>query len=86
MTDAPLLDRAPGGPCAYVTLVTNADYLPGAVALVNSLRRSGTTADVVVLHTGGVDPAALAPLAERGARLEVQSYHRETRKRHARGA
>lgn len=69
MTDAPVLDRAPGGPCAYVTLVTNADYLPGAVALLNSLRRSGTTADVVVLHTAGVAAAALAPLAARGARL-----------------
>jgi alpha-N-acetylglucosamine transferase len=69
MSDAPVLDRAAGGPTAYVTLVTNADYLPGATALVNSLRRTGTTADVVVLHTGGVDAAALAPLADRGARL-----------------
>ena len=66
---APSLDRAPAGVCAYVTLVTNHDYLPGAVALLNSLARTGTTADVVVLHTGGVDPAALAPLAGRGARL-----------------
>lgn len=69
MPGAPVLDRAPGGPYAYVTLVTNADYLPGATALLNSLRRTGTAADVVVLHTGGVDPAALAPLAARGARL-----------------
>ncbi len=30
MPGAPVLDRAPGGPYAYVTLVTNADYLPGA--------------------------------------------------------
>lgn len=69
MTDVPLLDRAPSGPCAFVTLVTNRDYLPGAIALLNALRRTGTTADIVVLHTGGVDPADLAPLAERGARL-----------------
>lgn len=69
MPDAPVLDRAPDGPRAYVTLVTNADYLPGAVALVNSLRRSGTAADLVVLHTGGVSAHALKPLAERGARL-----------------
>jgi len=69
MSDAPVLDRAPGGPCAYVSLVTNADYLPGAIALVTSLRRTGTAADIVVLHTGGVDLAALAPLAVRGVRL-----------------
>ena len=69
MPDAPALDRPPGDARAYVTLVTNAGYLPGAVALLNSLDRTGTTADVVVLHTGGVDRAALAPLAARGARL-----------------
>ena len=55
MPDAPALDRAPGDARAYVTLVTNADYLPGAVALLNSLARTGTAADIVVLHTGGVD-------------------------------
>jgi alpha-N-acetylglucosamine transferase len=69
MPDAPALDRPPGDPRAYVTLVTNAGYLPGATALLNSLARTGTTADVVILHTGGVDPAALAPLAAKGARL-----------------
>lgn len=69
MTDAPVLDRAPGDSRAYVSLVTNADYLPGALALVNSLRRSGTAADVVILHTGGVEAAALAPLVAGGARL-----------------
>lgn len=69
MPDMPVLDRAPGDVRAYVTLVTNADYLPGALALVNSLRRTGSDADVVVLHTGGVDPAALAPLTARAARL-----------------
>ncbi|MFO1208137.1 MAG: glycosyltransferase [Amaricoccus sp.] len=68
MPDAPVLDRAPGDARAYVTLVTNADYLPGATALLNSLRRTGTTADLVVLATGGVDAVALAPLAAR-ARL-----------------
>jgi alpha-N-acetylglucosamine transferase len=69
LPDAPVLDRAPSDARAYVTLVTNADYLPGATALLNSLRRTGTTADVVVLATGGVAPAALAPLAAKGARL-----------------
>jgi alpha-N-acetylglucosamine transferase len=63
MPDAPALDRPPSDPRAYVTLVTNADYLPGATALLNSLRRTGTTADLVVLHTGGVDPAPLAAKA-----------------------
>jgi alpha-N-acetylglucosamine transferase len=66
---APSLDRPPGDTCAYVTLVTNADYLPGAIALLNSLARSVTKADTVVLHTAAVPAAALAPLAARGARL-----------------
>ena len=39
---------------AYVTLVTNRDYAMGALALVRSLRLTGTQADIVVLHTGGV--------------------------------
>ncbi len=54
---------------AFVTLVTNADYARGAAALVRSLKRTGTAADIVVLHTGGVDQAALAPLAGLGGRL-----------------
>ena len=52
-----------------VTLVTNSGYLPGAVALVRSLRLTGTSADIVVLHTGGVPAGALGPLAALGARL-----------------
>jgi alpha-N-acetylglucosamine transferase len=54
---------------AYVTLVTNADYAKGAVALVRSLVLTGTKADIVVMHTGGVLPEALAPVAALGARL-----------------
>ncbi len=54
---------------AYVTLVTNADFARGAAALVRSLRLSLTEADLVVMHTGGVADADLAPLAEQGARL-----------------
>ena len=54
---------------AYVTLVTNGDYATGAAALIRSLRRTGTSADIVVMHTGGVAAAALAPLAALGARL-----------------
>ena len=73
MPDTPALDRPPSDARAYVTLVTNADYLPGAIALLNSLRRTATTADIVVLATGGVDPTALAPLAANGARLGAYS-------------
>lgn len=54
---------------AYVTLVTNADFALGAKALLNSLNATGTTAERVVLHTGGAPTEALAPLAALGARL-----------------
>jgi alpha-N-acetylglucosamine transferase len=54
---------------AYVTLVTNADYAIGALALVRSLRLTGTSADIVVMHTGGVSPETLAPVAALGAIL-----------------
>ncbi|MEV8465484.1 glycosyltransferase [Fluviibacterium sp. DFM31] len=54
---------------AFVTLVTNADYALGARALMRSIMRTGTTADLVVLHTGGVAEADLAPLAAMGVRL-----------------
>ncbi|MFV0245961.1 MAG: glycosyl transferase [Qingshengfaniella sp.] len=48
---------------AYVTLVTNGDYALGARALARSIRLTGSDADIVVLHTGAVDPGVLAPLA-----------------------
>lgn len=54
---------------AYVTLVTNADFALGARALLNALATTGTTADRVVMHTGGVPPGALDQLARLGARL-----------------
>lgn len=54
---------------AYATLVTNADYAMGALALVRSLKLSGTAADIVVMHTGGVATGALSPLEELGAQL-----------------
>jgi alpha-N-acetylglucosamine transferase len=59
----PALDRPAGDRRAYVTLVTNRDYVTGAVALLRSLRLTGTHADLVVLHTGGVAVEDLAPLA-----------------------
>jgi alpha-N-acetylglucosamine transferase len=64
---------APSGPAgsrhAFVTLVTNADYAMGATALARSIKLTGTNADIVVLHTGGVDKLALEPLITRGCRL-----------------
>ncbi len=54
---------------AYVTLVTNADFARGAAALIRSLRLSGTTADLVVMHTRGVTTNDLKPLRAQGARL-----------------
>lgn len=65
---APVLDSAPDGPEAFVTLVTNIDYLPGARALIASLRRTGTAADIVILHTEAVGAEALAGLGVRSAR------------------
>ncbi|TPW32696.1 glycosyltransferase [Pararhizobium mangrovi] len=73
---------------AYVTLVTNADFAKGAKALVRSLRLSGTAADIVVMHTGGVGEADLAPLAELGARLHPVALLATSKAfdaRHARG-
>lgn len=54
---------------AFVTLVTNADYAMGARALCRSIRRTGTQADIVVLHTPAVAMDVLAPLAAFDVRL-----------------
>ncbi|MET0748701.1 MAG: glycosyl transferase, partial [Rhizobium sp.] len=59
----------PASSSAYVTLVTNADYAMGATALARSLRRTGTKADIVVLHTGAVAADDLLPLTALGCRL-----------------
>lgn len=53
---------------AFVTLVTNPDYLPGAEALLRSLRLTGTTADLVVMHRG-LDTDQQARLSALDARL-----------------
>ncbi|WBU63387.1 glycosyltransferase [Paracoccus aerodenitrificans] len=53
---------------AYVTLATNADYSLGALALINSIRLTGTGADCVVLHTS-VPDESLQKLRDAGARL-----------------
>lgn len=54
---------------AYATLVTNSDYAMGAVALVRSLKLTGSTADILVMHTGGVAAGVLAPIEALGATL-----------------
>lgn len=54
---------------AWVTLVTGDAYACGAAALLRSLQMTRTGADLVVLHTAGVDAAALDRLRGRGARL-----------------
>ncbi|MDB6177474.1 glycosyl transferase [Paracoccus sp. Z330] len=63
-----LAESPPSSDRAYVTLVTNPDYLPGAEALLRSLRLTGTQADLVVMHRG-LQPAHLARLRLHGARL-----------------
>lgn len=84
---------APSGPTgsryAFVTLVTNADYAMGATALARSIRMTGTKADIVVLHTGGVDQSALMPLTKFGCRLvatELLPLSDAFNERHARKA
>jgi alpha-N-acetylglucosamine transferase len=92
-TSAPLpqglsADRPAASDRAYVTLVTNADYAMGALALARSIRHAGTDADIVVLHTGGVDASALEPLSELGCRLvrtELLDTSDGFNERHARG-
>lgn len=59
---------------AYVTLVTNDDYLMAAQALVRSVKLSKTSADIVVLHTGALDPKSLEPLASLGAILVLAGH------------
>jgi len=54
---------------AYVTLVTNTDYTMGATALARSIRRTNTSADIVVLHTGAVGADDLLSLEALGCRL-----------------
>lgn len=68
LADGLLSETRPRADHAYVTLVSNPDYLPGAEALLRSLRLTGTTADLVVMHRG-LSPAHLMRLRAQGARL-----------------
>jgi alpha-N-acetylglucosamine transferase len=72
---------------AYVTLVTNTDYIAGAVALIRSLKRTGTGAELVVMHTGAVSASELETLAVMDARLravELLGTSGDFNERHAR--
>ncbi|MFS4438362.1 glycosyltransferase [Paracoccaceae bacterium GXU_MW_L88] len=71
---------------AYVTLVTNADYLPGVRALVNSLKLTGTSASIVILHTPAVDEALLAPLGVKLIECDLLPMSEGFNARHARKA
>ncbi len=61
-------DRPGRSARAYVTLASNADYATGAAALLRSLKRTGTTADLVVMYTD-VPRDRLEELSDLGARL-----------------
>lgn len=81
-------NRPATGIRAYVTLVTNQDYAMGALALARSIRHAGADADIVVLHTGGVEDRALKPLADLDCRLvrtELLDTSDGFNERHARG-
>ncbi len=60
---------APRSLRAFVTLVSNADYAIGALALARSIRLTATEADIVVLHMPQVEESDLAPLEALGCRL-----------------
>ena len=88
MSEGLRAERPPASRFAYVTLATNADYALGALALVNSIKATGTGADCVVLHTA-VPEAGLAPLRQTGARLigvELLDTSAEFNATHARDA
>lgn len=63
-----LADRPAAADRAFVTLVTNPAYLPGALALLRSLRLTDTGADLAVMHRG-LDAAQQDQLRALGARL-----------------
>ncbi|GAA0771898.1 glycosyltransferase family 8 protein [Roseibium denhamense] len=88
MSGSPVFDRPAQSRTAYVTLVTNQDYLMGASALLRSLRQTQTTADLVVLATPGVAAGDLPELASAGARIakcERLATSAQFNERHERG-
>lgn len=86
-----MMSPEPGGSAAnafaYVTLVTNEEFAVGARALMRSLRLTGTTADLVVLHTGGVSERALAAMGDvRRVRVALLPTSADFNAAHARDA
>ena len=81
-------DRPAGDARAYVTLVTNGDYALGAGALIRSLRRTGTSADLVVMHTDVPDQdlRALAALGARLVHVDLLATSQAFNRAHARDA
>ncbi len=70
---------------AYVTLVSNADYAMGALALARSLKTAGCTAPLVVMATPGA--TGLDALASEGATIvdvAQPSFSEAFRQRHRR--
>ncbi|WP_282602526.1 glycosyltransferase [Paracoccus sp. PARArs4] len=93
MTPTPLPDGLiPDGPArsdrAYVTLVSNEAYLPGALALLRSLRLVGSQADMVVLHRDLPEDAltSLRALGARTVRAQLLPTSQEFDRTHARDA
>ncbi|MCJ8139717.1 glycosyltransferase [Falsirhodobacter halotolerans] len=78
-------DRPARDARAFVTLVTNADYVLGATALIHSLKATGTTADIVVLHTDA-DVAPLRTLDVRLVRCDLLPTSDAFNQTHARDA
>ncbi|MTI44163.1 alpha-N-acetylglucosamine transferase [Roseibium hamelinense] len=88
LSDGPQLDGSAGHENAYVTLVTNPDYVTGAVALLRSLRRTRPQADVVVMHPTALSVEELERLAAfspRLARCELLPTSDAFNERHERG-
>jgi hypothetical protein len=62
--------------CAYVTLLTNTAYLPGALVLDYGLRAAGSKYPLVVMVTPSLPDAARAVLHKRGILMrKVDSLH-----------
>ncbi|MBD9528086.1 glycosyltransferase [Paracoccus sp. PAR01] len=71
---------------AFVTLATNPDYATGAAALFRSLRRTGTTADLVLLYTELPDQTVsdLSTLGIRAVHVDLLPTSHEFNDLHAR--
>lgn len=59
---------------AYVTLVSNDNYVKAATALVRSINYSETKADIVILYTGTVSKHLMVGLSQLGAKIRLVSH------------